>query len=161
MKRIVFVVMLTLVSGPSFLERAQQTRGIFDHFGDTCCNDEKARLDNFVNQLRNEPNATGFIIFYGGRRYRPFCSSKRTVLPRRGEAQARASRLKPYILDGWPGFDGKRIVVIDGGYRESWEAELWIVPPGEQPPNPTPTVKPNAIKLRRGRARARDYHCEV
>jgi len=124
---------------------------MFDHFGDICCEDEKARLDNFAVQLQNEPNATGYIIYYGGRLLKT-CGSTRTRLPLRGEAQARAARLKPYMANAWRGFDTKRVIVINGGYRESWEAELWIVPPGKQPPTLTPTVNASAIRFRRGRA---------
>jgi hypothetical protein len=160
MTRFLLLLSILLLCGSSLLVDGQHPRMIFDHFGDICCEDEKARLDNFVNQLRNEPDATGYIIYYGGRRLRT-CGSTRTRLPQPGEAQARASRLKPYMVNAWRGFDGKRITVINGGYRESWEAELWIVPPGDQPPKPTPTLKPDAIKFRRGRARARDYRCEV
>jgi hypothetical protein len=160
MNRVLFLLVLGLLTGASALARPQQTRGIFDHFGDTCCEDEKARLDNFVNELRNEPTATGYIIYYGGRRLQT-CGTKHSRLPRRGEAQARAARLKPYIVNGWPNFNGKRIIVVNGGYRESWEAELWVVPSGQPPPTPRPTVKTNAIKFRSGRARARDYRCEV
>ena len=31
------------------------------------CDDEKARLDNFANLLRDAPDAKGYIVFYGGR----------------------------------------------------------------------------------------------
>jgi len=134
----------------------------FDQFGDIYCNDEKARLDNFVNLLRDAPEAKGYIIFYGGRwDHYPYPHRARRRFPRRGEGEARAARLKPYILNGWPTFKPERIVVINGGYRETWEAELWIVPQGADPPTPTPTVKPEELRFRRGRIRKRDYHCYV
>jgi hypothetical protein len=160
MTRILLLVFILTVSGTTFLARGQHPTAKFDHFGDICCEDEKARLDNFVVALQNEPNATGYIVYYGGRHLQT-CGSKRTRRPLLGEAQARAARLKPYVANAWRGFDPKRVVVINGGYRESWEAELWIVPPGQQPPSATPTLKPSAIKFRRGRARARDFRCEV
>jgi hypothetical protein len=52
-------------------------------------------------------------------------------------------------------------VVINGGYRELWEAELWIVPKGATPPTPTPTIKVQDIRFRRGRIKKSDYECEV
>lgn len=134
---------------------------IFDTFGDVCCNDEKARLDNFAIALAQEPESTGYIIFYGGTRHKyPFCSSRRLMLPRRGESQARAARLKPYLVNS-RGIDPRRIVVIDGGYRETWAADLWIVPKGGSPPTPTPTVQPQDIRYRKGRIQKRYYECEV
>jgi len=134
---------------------------IFDTFGDVCCDDEKARLDNFAIALDHQLDSTGYIIFYGGRRYKyPWCSSHRELLAQRGQSQARAARLKPYLV-GTRLIDSKRIVVIDGGYRENWAAELWIVPKGGNPPTPTPTLKPGDIRYRKGRVRKSHYVCDV
>lgn len=134
---------------------------LFDKFGDVCCDEEKALLDNFTIELQNNPELTGYIIFYGGRRHSYlYCHSSRLRLPRRGEAEARAARLKPYIFES-RGIYPARIVVINGGFRETWEAELWVMPKEANPPTPTPTVRLQDIRYRKGRARGRDYHCEV
>lgn len=134
---------------------------LFDSFGDICCDDEKARLDNFAVALEHEPEAQGYIIFYGGRRQNyPYCHSSRQRFPRRGESQARVARLKSYLVNARV-LDPKRIVVINGGYRESWTAELWIVPKGANPPAPSPTIQPQDIKFRKGKIKKRDYECEV
>lgn len=133
----------------------------FDEFADVRCEDEKARLDNFANELQNDPGAQGYIVFYGGRRQQhPTRPNARLALPRRGEAEARAARLKPYLHDN-RGIDSERIVVVKGGYRDEWAAELWIVPKGANPPVPTPTVKPQEMRFRRGRIKKRDYECGV
>ncbi|HWT01054.1 MAG TPA: hypothetical protein VN256_12475 [Pyrinomonadaceae bacterium] len=132
-----------------------------DEFKDVGCEDEKARLDNFANELQSGPEAQGYIVFYGGKRHQhPLSHNSRTALPRRGEAEARAARLKPY-LHGSRGIDFNRIVVVKGGYRDRWAAELWIVPKGANPPTQTPTVKPGAIRFRRGRIKKSDYECGV
>lgn len=133
---------------------------MFDRFGDVCCNDEKAHLDNFAVTLQNQPGSQGYIVFYGGRRQSyPYCN-RPLRLQRRGEAGARAARLKPYLVNS-RGIDAARVIVIDGGYRESWTAELWIVPQGGSPPIPSPTVQPEDIKYRKGRIPKRFYECEV
>ena len=133
----------------------------FDEFGDVGCEDEKARLDNYANELQKDPDVQGYIIFYGGkRRQHPTRPGSSPALPRRGEAEARAARFKPYMSDS-RGVDSDRIVVVKGGYRERWAAELWIVPKGANPPAPTPTVKPQEIRFRRGRIKKRDYECGV
>ena len=156
---LIIICCVTVISVYAAL--AQPEARLLDKFGDVCCEDEKARLDNFAIQLQGEPEAKGYIIFYGGRRHNyPYCHSSRQRLPRRGEAEARAARLKPYIVNS-RGTNSDRIMVINGGYRESWEVELWIVPKGANPPNPTPTVQPQEIRFRKGRARVSDYHCEV
>jgi hypothetical protein len=43
------------------------------------------------------------------------------------------------------GFDWKHINWVNGGFREMATTELWIVPPGANPPCPTPTVKPEDV----------------
>ncbi len=124
-----------------------------DEFKDINCEDEMARLDNFAVSLQNSPADKGVIIFYGGRRFR-----KR--LPKRGDAAARAARLKTYLTQR-RGIPTDRVIVIDGGYREEWYAELWVAPPGADLPVGRPTIPIKEIKFRKGKARARDFRCQI
>ena len=125
----------------------------FDEFADINCEDEYARLDNFAIHLSREPHAKGYIIFYGGKLFRG-------RLPRRGEAAVRAARMKPYLVNR-RGVPSDQVVVIDGGYSEGWRAELWIVPPGAQPPSPSPTVSLSEMKFRKGKAGKRAFQCSI
>jgi hypothetical protein len=125
-----------------------------DEFGDLNCEDEMARLDNFVIHLQNTPSAQGYIIFYGGRRFR-------SRLPRVGQAAARAGRLKPYLVNR-RGFPADRIVVINGGYKENFVIELWVVHAGATPPAPTThTVPASQIKFRKGKVYKRQFQCNI
>lgn len=130
----------------------------FDEFGNICCADEKSRLGNFGIQLLNDPEAQGYIIYYEGRRY-PSCYNPRPRFPRRGEAEVRVARMKPYLVNV-VNIDQKRIVVINGGYRDEWTAELWIVTKGGSPPTPTPTLEATNIKYRKGKATESEYDKE-
>ena len=123
----------------------------FDQFSDINCEDEMARLDQFALQLEVEPSVQGYVIFYGGRLYHG-------RLARHGESEARAGRIKEYLLENRR-IDPKRIVMVNGGYREGWSAELWIVPTGAQVPTPTTTLKTKDIKFRRGKIRKSEYDC--
>lgn len=125
----------------------------FDQFGDINCEDEMARLDNFVIQLQNMPDAQGYIIFYGGRRFR-------NRLPRVGDAATRAGRLKPYLVNR-RGIPAERVVVINGGYHDSFQIDLWIVPFGSAPPEPTGTVPASEIKFRKGKVNRRQFQCNI
>ena len=146
-KTIVVLMVISLcVSGSS---RTPQQK--FDEFGDINCEDEWARLDNFAVHLQNEPAAQGYVIFYGGRLFRG-------RVPRRGEAAFRAARMKPYLVNS-RGIPDERVIVLDGGFRESWEAELWIVPPGASPPSPTPTVSRGSVRFRKGGVKLRQFSC--
>ena len=125
----------------------------FDEFGDLNCEDEMARLDNFALQLHAEPDKNGVLIIYGGRRFRG-------RLPKRGEAAARAARLKPYLVQR-RGLPPNRVLVINGGYAEEWHVELWIAPQGAGLPTPFVHVPASEIKFRKGKVRARDYRCRI
>lgn len=145
-------VIIATALGVSASAPAQQGRA-FDEFGDVNCEDEMARLDNFAIQLQNDPSAKGLIIFYGGKHFRG-------RLPKRGEAAARAARLKPYLVQR-RGVSADQVMVMDGGFDQVWRVVLWIVPPGAALPTPNPTVPASEIKFRRGKVRARDYRCQI
>jgi hypothetical protein len=156
-----FIMIFCAIMANAHPSAAHSEARKFDEFKDVACEDEKARLDNFANELQNDPEAQGYIVFYGGkRRQHPTRPDSRLALPRRGEAEARAARLKPYLHDS-RGIDSNRMVVVNGGYRDQWAAELWIVPKGANPPVPAPTVKPQEIRFRRGRIKKSDYECGV
>jgi len=155
------IIICCVIVAHAYASTAPSEARKLDEFGDVCCEDEKARLDNFANELQNNPDVQGYIVFYGGKRYHfPTCHNSRLLLPRRGEAEARVARLKPYMHDT-QGIDPNRIVVVYGGYRDQWAAELWIVPKGAKLPVSTPTVKTQEIRFRRGRIKKRDYECRV
>ena len=105
-----------------------------DEFGKIKSEDENSRLDNLLIELQMDPTASGYIITYGGRASRP------------GDARKAAARAKDYLVKK-RGFDPGRIGTMDGGYREQPVTELWIVPSGAQPPQPTPTIERGAPKV--------------
>jgi hypothetical protein len=119
---------------------AQPTR--FDTYGNIPRNDVKARLDNFANELQNQPGSQGYVIAYGGRRGPA------------GEAQRRADFAKDYLVNT-RGIDAGRLVTIDGGFMEEATTELWIVPAGATPPTASPTVDASEVKTTRPPARRR------
>jgi hypothetical protein len=145
------LALLTLLAGAyiqngTAQEQAEsQTSRKFDEFGHINCEDELARLDAFYVELQKNPNLKGYIIMYGGRR------------GKRNEAKARAARMKFYLVRV-RGFDVRRVVTMDGGYREELSGELWLVSPNEDDPLPTPTVKAKDVRLK-GRVRVKGYNC--
>ena len=78
----------------------------FESFENTSIEFENAVLDGFAIALLNKPNDIGYIIVYAGRRS---C---------RGEAQARAMRMKKYLVD-YRGVEWNRVIWKDGGYLET------------------------------------------
>lgn len=147
---IIFLLSLVLSAKGSTLVGPTQK---FDEFGDLNCEDEYAHLDNFAIQLQQEPAAKGVIIFYGGKTFRG-------KLPRRGDAVARAARLKSYLVQR-RGIPTNQVIVVDGGYSEKWHVEIWIVPPGASMPAADPSIPVEQIKFRKGRVNPRVYRCGI
>lgn len=114
--------------------RVGQTARKFDEYGDIGRNDERARLDNFAIQLQQESSARGYIISYGGQ-----CGLNH-------EALIRANRAKGYLANA-RAIEARRIVAIDGGYRDELYTELYIVPAGAVPPSVTPTRQRRNVRI--------------
>ncbi len=114
----------------------------FDQFPSIAFDDTKARLDNLAIELQNTPDTTAYIIIYAGR------------TSRAGQADMLGRRTMDYLTTT-RGVDARRIVIINGGYRDSDFIEVWICPPGAKPPQPTPTVQPGDVQPARERTRPR------
>jgi hypothetical protein len=106
----------------------------FDEYGALRLSDEKARLDNFAIQLRNSDTLLGDIMVYAGRKAIA------------AEAQIRATRARDYLINVRK-IDPERVKAIDAGYREDFQVDLWIWPPGIEPPFPSPTVDPTQVEI--------------
>lgn len=89
--------------------------------------DENARLDNLAAALLAEPYALGYVIIY--------MSPDGT----RERAKATGERIRKYLADTHK-INDKRIVTIYGGVQRERRIELWLVPPGATPPNPSPRM---------------------
>jgi len=98
----------------------------FDEWVALAFDDDKARFDEFVVKLQNNPDAQGYIILYQGtdqesKRYKNVDKlSKRTL---------------DYLVKV-RGLDPSRIVITNWGTRPKTTYELWVIPPGAQPPVP-------------------------
>ncbi|MDQ3820526.1 MAG: hypothetical protein M3362_22980, partial [Acidobacteriota bacterium] len=98
---------------------------------------EGARLDAFAIELGKEPQSRGYIISY----------NQRDIPP--GRFLRRIYGDKHYLVN-YRGIEPNRLVVVNGGYREKFRTELWLVPNGASPPKPTPTIfdVPDKIPLK-------------
>lgn len=106
----------------------------YDTYGGIPTSNEDARLDNFAIALENDPNSKGYILVYAGQRSRP------------GEAKKRAERARKYIISRGD-IDEQRVVAVDGGYRESFEAEIYLVPHDMPAPVPKPTISLSEVQI--------------
>ena len=91
--------------------------------------DPKDTFEPFVSALRADPAARGYIIAYATRR-------NARGYDRRLAARQKLSVMKLHAI----GAD--RITAVGGGLRKNRTVEYWIVPPGAEPPKPTPDARP-------------------
>ncbi len=105
----------------------------FDEFPSVAFDEDKARLDNLAIELQNTPDATGYMIVYGGKNSRI------------GQADRLGARALDYLVNTRQ-IDSRRIVVMNGGYRETDYYEFWLVPPGAEPPQASSTVPLSDVK---------------
>lgn len=130
-----------------------------EEFGITNCEIRRALSENLSSKMLEDESSLGYIVYYGGQfNIKPYGSWYTKRLPRRGEAFARAAAIKSRFVENF-GIDENRIILLNGGYRESWAVELWLVPKGARPPLPVPTLAESEIKFRKGRVRKQEYTC--
>lgn len=98
----------------------------FDEFPSKAFDDDKARLDSFAIELQNNPDAQGYIIMYQGTDAASMRTKKVEVL---------SKKTLDYLVNA-RGIDPRRIVITNWGTKAETYYELWIIPPGAQPPVP-------------------------
>lgn len=116
------------ISVPTIVEKKPPPPGPikFDDFESLAFDDDKARLDAFAIELQNKPDAQGYIIMYQG-------TDK--ISKRDKNVDKLSKRTLDYLVKV-RGVDPRRIVITNWGTRPKTSYELWIVPPGAQPPVP-------------------------
>jgi hypothetical protein len=126
MKLVLTVVSLLVLSGnvsaqePPFPDRPVDAILGYVEYGNIHFRDEKALLDHWAAQFRQNPDNIIYILAYGGRRA---CA---------GEAKARAIRAKNYLMKPH-GIGANRVIWKDGGFRENLSVELWLRSRDETP----------------------------
>jgi hypothetical protein len=108
----------------------------FDECVNCTFDDQKARLDNLAVELQNDPSTRAYIIAYGGR------------MSPVGQVEKLMGRARDYIVTQ-RGIDASRLVIVNGGFREEDNVELWVVPSGAAAPQATPTVQAGELKPRK------------
>lgn len=98
----------------------------FDKFESNSFDDDKAKLDLFVIELQNNPDAQGYIVMYQG--------TDRTSIRSRN-VDVLSKRTLDYLVKS-RGIDPSRIVITNWGKSAKTVYDLWIVPSGAQPPVP-------------------------
>ena len=117
-----------VISVPTEVVRLPETppieRVACDQFESKSADEDKARLDNCAIQVQNSPDAQLYVIIYPG--------TDRLSMTR--NTYDRLSKRALDYLVKTRGVDPRRIQIIKGSSRTRTSYEIWIVPPGAQPP---------------------------
>lgn len=150
-----------LVFAASLYAQNGEVRKI-DEFGSDNCEMFAARADLMVQTQADNPNAKIYVFVYEGKETIPVYKKSelvewKKILPQFGLAKARIQAMKNYLK-----FRKVRLenyVFANGGFREDFRVEIWLVPPGAQPPKPAPTL--GKMKYRKGKPGSYIIGCGV
>lgn len=106
----------------------------FDVYGDLSPDLERERLDAVAAALLGRREAYAYLIAYAGK------------IAVKGEAGARAACARNYLIKKHH-IQADRIQAIDGGYRETFEVEVYVEEKDGSIPLATPGVRPSAVKI--------------
>jgi hypothetical protein len=103
-------------------------------YPDISVTEEKAHLSSFAKQLQSKVDSRGFIVVYAGQKARA------------GEAKEHATFAKNYVINKY-GIKPERVVTIDGGFREKFAVELYVISRDMREPLTLPTIRPSNIQI--------------
>lgn len=118
-------------------------------------------MGNILAELKNSPDSKIYVLYYGGRYRREYSQWNEKLKkyeklkleyphPDDGLNWAKAIRLffENYIpLREHRNFVRDKIILINGGYREQTQVEIWLVPKDGKLPKPIPTIDEKFIKF--------------
>ncbi|MDQ3800446.1 MAG: hypothetical protein M3384_13440 [Acidobacteriota bacterium] len=141
-----FILLLTaLTVFPQQQQQQQREAEKIDDFEATSCDDYRGRLDRLLVSVNNSSGAKGYVIVYPGN-LKQFIYDRnwknkgiKYVKPAANYARELIGYFKSHLR--LRRFPAERIVFIEGGFREEFTIEFWLVPKDAAPPTPTPTLK--------------------
>lgn len=146
MKLISLTILLLSLFSCAFAQEARKVDE-FSHYSP--CGDFLARMQALLNEKESTSNSKIYVLYYEGKHEVFKNADTKIQNPRFGDALSRAKEVNLVLKKEWR-IQSDEVVLIDGGYREFFTLELWIVPYNSQPPNPTPTLQKKDIKFRKG-----------
>lgn len=115
------------ISVPTEVEKQRVPEAVrCDIFESRAFDDDKARFDNCVIELQNRPDSQLYIIVYQG---------QDRLSTTTNTADKLSKRTLDYLVKT-RGVDPRRISIVNWGTRPKTTFEIWIIPPGAQPPVP-------------------------
>lgn len=152
-----FLVLLPLV----FSVSAQTDKATkIDEFGYLDCDNLMMRVYHAFLESKKVENSKIYVIYYEGKHLDLNSSvydkkagkyERKFLNPRRGDALRRANDIRDYLTN-YSDFSDESLVFADGGYRNEFSLEIWILPKGAELPKSTPTLREREVKFRKGKS---------
>jgi hypothetical protein len=154
-----FISMLFVFSISAQTKEARK----IDEFSRLPCGDFMARMDGVFTTLKESPDSKIYVVYYGGlfRKITAGWDKKRKFYKIVYDKSHREDGLNwaksiPLFLTTYAAYPTTpqnllkdKIILIDGGFRENLEVEIWLVPKDAALPKPTPTIDEKDIDFRR------------
>lgn len=119
---------------------------LVDQFGVMTAEDRSGRFDLLFSQIMQSPESVGYVFLYCGKKCRY------------GEIEAHQRGIE--IKIGLRRFERNRIVVVNAGFRENFETELWIAKEKNDVPEPKSTLNIRYVEFSPSSKRAFEaYEC--
>jgi hypothetical protein len=99
---------------------------LIDEFGVMNSEIRSARFDVLFSELNAKPGSTGYVFLFCGK----ICHY--------GEIESHLRGIEVKVRSRT--FERGRLIILNGGYRESFATEFWVVPAGASPPTPKSTL---------------------
>ncbi len=152
-----FILLSFVVSISAQINEARQ----IDEFGILPCGDMLGRMEWIHQSSQKEPDSKIYVIYYSGRFRKETVWNKETrnnkillKYPHRDDALNQAKAIPLYLTTAENISTAERnafqdkIILVDGGFRQNFETEIWFVPRNAAPPQPNPTIDKKDIKFR-------------
>ncbi len=156
MKNIFVILLMILLLFCDSSAQIEEARNVAE-FGTIPCGHFNALADVTHQEFNDSPNSAIYVIYYEAKNTTVTMSNKKTgksetktLNPIRGDALGRARELPLYLKTAY-GVPEDQVKFINGGYKEEFVMEIWIVPKGAKPPTPQPTVEEKDVKFRKGK----------
>ena len=136
---------------------SQEARKIAE-LGYEQCSYFNALVDSMYEDYKRVPDSRLYVIYYEQKGYLVYTNNsprkKKTVWvnPRKGDALSKAKEIEIY-LKSIHNLPDNQINYIDGGFRERFTLEVYLLLNGAVPPKPTPTISEKDIVFRKGKPR--------
>ncbi len=159
MKKALFILLISLFVKFAAFGQSPEAR-LFDEYGNSIsCEEYLSRADAMKIEQANNPNSRIYVIVYEGKERKRDYNSKnvtfKSVLPQYGQAAATIRTMQKRLkLNKVP---IQNYIFVNGGFREQFGVEIWLVPSGAGLPKPTPTLE--KMKYRKGKPKGFCLDC--